>query len=404
MASEKRQSDDTLVEYEKAPITEFNPRGGSADPLPVYATPPQSRLQTAPPPARPAAREPLTPLNRLLAVARESEFFSLVARIERLTRAAVRVGGDGPVDQELIRFRHDPSMAFSASDVTGARTKAGRGAVDDPLSTARPLIELTTSFLGVTGSASPVPLYLASEIAQAEGDAAITRAFLDIFHHRIISLFYRLWMRYQYVWECYLDRTDRWPKRALALGGLDTYLHEPRRYVPVSKTMRVLPLLIGRARTAQGLRLMIKEYLREQIDGAEVAIGQFIGGWALIAKDQQMALGQRNCQLGKNALIGTRIFDQADRFLVRIGPINAGCYQRLTSDKKWLSALREAVELSVRVPMGYDVELILSPDARPGFKLSSRPTAALGRDAFLAGKEAFRTVRVAVERGASADN
>ena len=58
--------------------------------------------------------------QRLLAHASRSDFFTLVPLFERLTPSAVRVGGDGPPQREALRFRHDPSMGFAASDISAA--------------------------------------------------------------------------------------------------------------------------------------------------------------------------------------------------------------------------------------------------------------------------------------------
>ena len=54
----------------------------------------------------------------LLAQPRRVGFYRAVELLERATPNAVRIGDVGPAGREAIRFRHDPSLAFSASDVT----------------------------------------------------------------------------------------------------------------------------------------------------------------------------------------------------------------------------------------------------------------------------------------------
>lgn len=396
MASEKRQSADIVVEYasEQEP-----PRTSIAPPVSTRPTYPGRREADFPekgPGGKRFAKSEAR-LVRLAALAPQSEFFALVARLEYATKNAARVGGVGPVSREAIRFRHDPSMAFSTGDISAATIVEKQEISDDISSPKRSIIELLTTFLGLTGVSSPLPLYLASEIAQSDTDESVGRAFLDIFHHRIISLFYRLWIRYQYAWESRVDPNDRWSRRMLSLGGIDHYDRTPVRYVPVWKSLRVIALLTGRARPAYILPIILKEYLSEMLDGAEVGIVQFVGGWTLIAKDQQMALGRNNCSVGINALIGSRIYDQSDRFTIRIGPVGAKGYRRFTANREWLSAVREAVVLAVRVPIAYDIELLLSPDAQPGCRLSALTPASLGADTRLAGKGAYRTIRIPVD-------
>ncbi|HEY0092707.1 MAG TPA: type VI secretion system baseplate subunit TssG, partial [Archangium sp.] len=86
-------------------------------------------------------------------------FFQLVAFLERLTSEATRVGELGPVLQERIRFRHDPSLGFSSGDVSDVALRQVPVQEDDALA-RRPLFEVVTTFLGLTGSASPLPMYV----------------------------------------------------------------------------------------------------------------------------------------------------------------------------------------------------------------------------------------------------
>jgi type VI secretion system protein ImpH len=403
MAPEKRQSADTVVEYapeQEAPRVSVESRFFAR---PRYAEREKTHFREQDSASKRFA-ESEARLAHLVALAPQSDFFALVGRLEYATKNAVRVGGVGPVSREAIRFRHDPSMAFSTGDVSAARIVEKYDVPDDISSPKRSTAEIVTTFLGLTGSASPLPLYLASEIAQLDTEESVSRAFLDIFHHRIISLFYRLWIRYQYPWESRADPTDRWSRRVLSFAGIDHYDRAPVRQVPVWKSLRVVALLAGRARPAYILPIVIKEYLREILDGAEVGITQFVGGWTSIAKDQLMQLGRSNCFVGINALIGSRIYDQSDRFTIRIGPVGAKGYRRFTANREWLSAVREAVELAVRVPLAYEIELLLSPDAQLGCRLSARSPASLGSDTRLSGKRAFRSIRIPVDERPALSN
>jgi type VI secretion system protein ImpH len=76
------------------------------------------------------------------------------------------------------------SMAFPASAVHNIEENANQS---DPA-------HMTIAFMGLTGVQGALPLYytermLASKAAKDDSLAA----FLDIFNHRLISLFYRAW-------------------------------------------------------------------------------------------------------------------------------------------------------------------------------------------------------------------
>ncbi len=333
-------------------------------------------------------------LAQLAALAPRSDFFALVSRLEQATRDAVRVGGDGPAHAEAIRFRHDPSMTFSSGDVSEAQLIERHRDPCDPLSPKRTVVEVTTAFLGLSGSVSPFPLYLAGEIAQFAAEGSIVRDFLDIFHHRILSLFYRLWMRYRYAWEYPTEIGDLWSKRVLSTAGIDGYEHNPLRRIPQAKMLSVLPLLVGGARNAHALRVVLRACLSDIIGDADVEILQFASGWSSIADEQRTRLGRVNCVLGSNLLLGSRVFGRNDKFRIRIAPLSLERYRRLAFEREHLSMIREIVDLVVREPLDFDLELVLEEQARPAYRLSSQSPATLGRNTWLRGRPGLRSVRI----------
>src|SRR5262245_36535539 len=115
-------------------------------------------------------------------------FFQLVALLERFHAPAARVGCEGPADKELLRFRSGTSLGFPASDISDFLQMEG--------SAAR--YEMVVTFLGLHGSVSPLPTFYAEDVLQNDDDGNPVREFLDVFHHRFISLFYRAWLKYRY--------------------------------------------------------------------------------------------------------------------------------------------------------------------------------------------------------------
>ena len=282
-------------------------------------------------------------LQALAARATTADFFALVSQIERATPGAARVGGAGPAWAEAIRFRHDPSMAFSTSDVSEAEVVLRPRDPTDPFSPSKPVVQLTTTFLGLIGAASPLPLYLASAIAQSSEDKAPARDFLDIFHHRIISLFYRLWMHYRFAWELHTETGERWASRVAALAGMDDYEHPALRHVSRWKVLKAIPLLMGRNGTSERLRIILRVCLDDIIGDAQVRIVQFVRDFVPIADEQQMRLGQRNAALGSTALLGSRVPSCCDRFAIRIDSLTAEAYRRLVFEPEHRAAIGEIV-------------------------------------------------------------
>ncbi|HMI94331.1 MAG TPA: type VI secretion system baseplate subunit TssG, partial [Polyangiales bacterium] len=248
--------------------------------------------------------------------ARRMGFFALVSLLERMSSDAVRVGGDGPPEREVLRFRNDPSMGFQASDVVHAAVRDVPRSPRDRNAGEREVIEIVTSFLGLTGAVSPLPLYIPAEVAQDPNPNGVQRDFLDVFHHRLISLLYRLWTRYQLAREHLSDGGDAWTPRMLALTGFDGYGSQRSLPLPPRALLMLTPLLCWHARSARTLELALRMVLREDLHEDAIKIEQFMGGRVRLDDAQTMRLGLANAMLGRDTVLGGRASDRTSSFAI----------------------------------------------------------------------------------------
>lgn len=307
-------------------------------------------------------------------------FFQLVAWLERLTSGSARVGELGPVLQEQIRFRHDPSLGFAAGDVSDVVLRQVPVQEDDVL-TRRPLFEVVTTFLGLTGSVSPLPMYMAEEVAQEDPDRPVRREFLDLFHHRLLSLLFRVESRYRVTSELTSRCDDPWSKRLLALAGFDTFERAWSGKLPPWRMLRIVPILASYTRTAEKLELALQDVLGDELGEARITVRQFVGRWVDI--DARMELGRAYHQLGRNTLLGGKAFDRMGRFQVEIGPLHPKTWRRLMPEGDLYPMAREVVALCVRDPLEYTFELFLSESVNHTFQLSHSEPSRLGRETWL---------------------
>ncbi len=329
-----------------------------------------------------------------IAAARQSGFYPLVLMLERLGGDGSPVGTDASPEEEVIRFRHDPALAFSAADVLEVRELPRRPLSSDPDCAARRGWEVVTTFLGLSGSVSPIPLYLSEEVAREDPEAPQLRDFFDLFHHRLISLLHRArasrdvpngWRR---------DGRDVWTPRLLALLGVDVEELAVGGALPMWRLLRLAPLLAERVVTAGALEAALEDALAEDLGGARVEIEPFAGAWVDIAADERVALGVRG-RLGEDLVLGRRVYDAAGRFRVVVGPLSSEGYRRFT----YGGALRRATEVLdalVVEPLEREVVLWLEAGAAPQLRLGA---SLLGRDAWLAGQP--RSVRLRVDENAA---
>jgi type VI secretion system protein ImpH len=330
-------------------------------------------------------------LKAVLEQGTRGRFVAIVDLLERLFPDAARVGLDGPPRLEALRFRSDVSLGFAAGDIKSL----GVERVPNPLGPDRHVIRLEATFLGLSGSSSPLPSYLVEALLDDSGDSSIRRDFLDVFHHRLLSLFYRGLARTTVPREETASVPSIWRRRALALGGIDTYDAPFTKVLPQETVLRMLPLFVGRARSARALRTALRHVLRPALGPhASVDLVENLPGWLEIEPAHRVQLGKANNVLGRSMHIGTRAPERSGRFGVRIGPLDLDNYARFLPGGDQLPLLRETVQLLTRTTVEYDVQLVVGAKAAPAFTLSAARPAPLGRTTWLAGSTMERVVTV----------
>jgi type VI secretion system protein ImpH len=327
---------------------------------------------------------------------RRSGFRALVGLIERLSPAAVRVGEGGPAELEPIRFHHDPTLVFSNADVTSV-TSEDLPALDDAERPGR-RYHVTTTFLGLSGGVSPLPDHFSDELATEEADAPVRAQFFDIFHHRVLSLLYRGWNKFDYPAEYQARGADRWSRRVLAYLGVDGFATDE----PPADALRFLrlgPLLVGRGRGPHTLRAAVEDDLGEDLGPeASVAIRELLGRWIDLEPEDRPCLSRPSMCLGRNAVLGNRIFDLTARFRVVLGPVSYEVMRRLLPGADLNLRLHAVVKLVTARPEECDAEIVVGAGEAPGVRLSREARQGLGRDTWL-GRRAGEQKHVVVPVG-----
>lgn len=337
-------------------------------------------------PGQPPVGQPSTALHEeLLANATRWDFYVTVGAIERLTSAAARIGADGPAGNEAIRFRHDPSLAFSYGDVSRIEYVEIPRAPHAALERKRHRYEVTTTFLGLTGSATPLPLFMAEEIAQAQDAANMRRDFLDLFHHRFVSFVFRIGTKFDLAREFSLDCTDGWTRRVLALAGLDAWSGRRTKHIPIWRLARLAPLLATRVRSARAIETALQDICGEALGDAKIEMLQFAGGWVPLDPTQRTLLAKSNSILGKSVVLGAQCFHRAGKAVVRIGPLHDN-FRRFLADGDMYPLVRELLEMMSPEPIDLELDLVLDARARPPFQLGQAAGQRIGIDTWLSSR------------------
>ncbi len=309
------------------------------------------------------------------------QFFSAVQALHRLSPLVVPVGELGPFSQEPVHFRHSTALHFHPGDVENIEIPAEGPA------------RLTSTFLGLFGAASPLATHFSEDVIEAEQDDQPTlRAFYDIFHHRLISLYYRAWKKYRLQAGFRLNEEDSSTKRMLCMVGVDAYGARAESCLSRLEILELAPLLSMRARPPRVLILAIRRLL----PGVDVTIEQFVERRAEIDPEDRMQLGRKSNRLGRNFTLGARVLDRSARFRIIMGPMDYDTCETFIPGGARYPILRRVIEQFSRGTLECEVDLLLNKNEIPRYCLASSRGGSLGVSTRLGAPHSERSGRMRV--------
>ncbi|PLV61497.1 type VI secretion system baseplate subunit TssG [Erwinia sp. B116] len=157
-------------------------------------------------------------------------------------------GSSWQLRHEPVRFRPHPGMGFPASEIKGLE------APEHPH--LPPTIRVT--FMGLYGVESPLPTHYINDITQCREGYEATADFLDIFNHRLIAQYYRIWRKYAYPATFAEGGTDKTSQYLLGLAGLGIDGCAETIATPASRFLALLPVMLLPGRTAEGMASLVR--------------------------------------------------------------------------------------------------------------------------------------------------
>jgi type VI secretion system protein ImpH len=359
-----------------------------------------------------------TVAHRLFEEGYAFDFFQAVRLLERLDPSRFPVGRDHRPLSEAVRFRAHQSLSFPASSLYDIHKPAS------PL----PMPAMVVCFLGLTGPSGILPRHYTELLLRLERDLKgpekhALRDWLDLFNHRLISLFYRAWEKYRF--PIAYERGEYDEGRVRQEGGLEYRVpvafergERARKELdsftcglfsliglglpPLRSRLRVsvweetngearerilariddLALLYyagflsHRPRCAVALEAMLRDYFRLPIQ-----VRQFQGQWLRLEPASQSRMGgaEANNQLGVNLVAGERVWGVQSKIRVRLGPLSYARFSEFIPDRspvpqrKSFFLLAHLIRLYVGPELDFDVQLVLKAAEVPDCRLIDGP-------------------------------
>lgn len=288
------------------------------------------------------------------------EFFEALRRLECAFPERPRLGRSAKASDDFVRLEQTPSLAFAPKAVDGFQPGGG----------GRPA-RMRGLFFGLFGPNGPLPLHLTEYAMDRELNSRdhTFRAFADIFHHRMMSLFYRSWADAQPTVELDRPAEDRFRLYTGALVGLATPGLGDRDAMPDQFKRFFAGRLLQQARNADGLKGMLERFFR-----IPVSIAEFIGEWMRLPATSFLRLGASNevAALGLTTVTGESVWGSQQRFRLRLGPLSRAEFNNFLPGGDALRQLVAAVKTYVGEEKAWDVQLVL--------KCADVPVTRLGQD------------------------
>jgi type VI secretion system protein ImpH len=298
----------------------------------------------------------------LFSAAYEFEFFQAVRLLAQAHRERAKADDAASPDSEVVRFRVKNSLAFPASQVASIEQDG-----DGPPT-------MKVSFIGLTGPKGVLPVAY-TEIAMSQrhtGDDAFA-AFLDIFNHRLIALFYAAWEKHHftvgYEKAMWAQEADAVTASLFDLIGLGTDGLQDRLGIPARALLPHAGLLAQRPHSCDAVRAVLESYF-----GVPTDIEQFQGKWHALETYEMCVLGSGDeaTQLGGGAVAGDAVWSRQATVRIVFGPLELQAFRALLPDGK---QFEQATSL-VRFLLGEGLEF----EIQPRLRAEHVPSCRLGDD------------------------
>ncbi len=290
------------------------------------------------------------------------DFFQAVRVLERLFPHRKPVGREAKPGQEVVRFRSHPSLSFPPSQIHEISRADDEG---------RPP-EMVVTFMGLTGPLGVLPRhYTELLIGRIRQKDETLRDFLDIFNHRLISHFYRAWEKYRFAiaYERAVSKQEAYDPFSLCLFdlmGMGTTGLRGGLEVEDEALLFYAGLIAQHPRSASALEGLLADYF-----AVPVRVSQFVGQWLPLSSEDRSRLGagEANSALGINAVLGSRVWDQPAKFVLRVGPLTYADFCGLLPSGKAFHPFVQLTRFFVGQEFDFDVQLVLKAVEVPRCRL-----------------------------------
>ncbi|MCC6846707.1 MAG: type VI secretion system baseplate subunit TssG [Bacteroidetes bacterium] len=289
------------------------------------------------------------------------EFYQAARLFEVLRISTANpIGEDIDPALEAVRFRSSVGLEFPPTDLADIR----------PVNEGERRAEIVANFMGLAGHFGPLPpTYTELIIERSRKKDHTMREFLDIFNHRLISIFYRLRKRHRVAFDFKPPEKSHFARYLFSLIGLG--MDELRGRLGMSDRFLLgfAGIMAQKPRSVVGLQTVLSNFF-----GLKVEVRSFCGKWYALEESQITKIGTNgvNNALGKTAIVGSKVWDQHADIEICFSELTYEQFQSLLPTGNMYLRLASLAEFYAGREVGFKISLALDSRYAPQLVLDGK--------------------------------
>ena len=274
------------------------------------------------------------------------------------------IGDEQSLKEHTLRFGQDATLAFQERQIHRIIYNERR-------------TKIQIQSFGLLGPNGALPIHITEAIYEKilhEKDNTFND-FLDIFHHRLIGLFYKSWLMSQPIVQLENLKNHSFNNYISGFVGNNFQADDFDINITSFRQFYYSSLLLNQNMPIDNLKELLRNFF-----GIPIAIKQNIGQWINAEEHSTILSHQSIMKLGEGILIGTRYYDATSKFRILIGPVNVATYLRFLKNGELAKQLNYWVIRYTKHSYVFDVEIIVQKDdVSP---LNANHTGRLGQNSW----------------------
>jgi len=271
---------------------------------------------------------------------------------------------------EHIEFRSNPSLSFQKSEISNIKFIEFSEKI---------VVQIEINFLGLFGTATPLPIHYAEEIIDDSYEDMVLVDFLNLFNHHLQKFIYSIWMRHRYYIRYDDDLRDNFSKYALSILGLYSQVENRDYSLNFYKLLPFAGIISMKQRPISAIIPIIRHYIGHH----SVSIDEYVISKAIVPDWQKNIVGEKNCSLGRDMIIGNFATVCNLKFRINLNNISWEHLYDYSYQGNRLSELKDLINFILKEPLDFEISLNIQKQNIEKFYLNERGDVLLGVNSWI---------------------